>query len=147
MRRLCYELRPDVLDNLGLIPALEWLTSELRNDRKIRGRIEVIGNERRLSGETELALFRIAQEALNNVKRHSQATEAVVKVQFTRKKFRMSVADNGKGFDLPESPDDFAQRGKLGLIGIKERVRLLNGTLSVVSHKGKGTTLSVEVAA
>ena len=91
-------------------------------------------------------LFRIAQEGLRNVKKHSQATEAVVRVEFTQKKTKLSVADNGSGFELPEVLGDFAGKGKLGLIGMHERVRLLDGSFSVKSQVGKGTTVAVAVA-
>ena len=146
LRRFIHKLRPDVLDHLGLVPALQALTRELQNE-KINARVEIIGHERRLAGEAELALFRIAQEASNNVKKHSQATEAVLKIRFMPRKVRLNITDDGKGFQLPEMASDFARRGKLGLIGIQERVRLLNGTLSITSQEGKGTTLRVEVTA
>jgi two-component system, NarL family, sensor histidine kinase DegS len=144
VRRFSHDLRPDVLDHLGLIPALRALTGELE-EKKINSHVEVIGNERRLSGEAELALFRIAQEAFNNIKKHSQASEATLKINFTPKKVKLNIIDNGKGFKLPEMAGDFARRGKLGLIGIQERVRLLNGNFSLISHEGKGTILLVEV--
>jgi len=145
VRRLCYELRPDVLDHLGLVPALEWLNAELKNEKRIKGHIEVMGDERRLTGETELALFRITQEALSNVKKHSKATKVVVNVRFLKTKVHLSITDNGRGFELPRIAGDYARKGKLGLIGIQERVHLLNGTFSVISHGDKGTTLRVEV--
>jgi PAS domain S-box-containing protein len=145
VRRFSHDLRPDVLDYLGLIPALRALIGELENE-KIDGHVEVVGKERRLTGEAELALFRIAQEAINNIKKHSQATEATLKIKFTPKKVKFSITDNGKGFKLPEMESDFARKGKLGLIGIQERVRLLNGKVSITSQEGKGTILTVEVA-
>jgi signal transduction histidine kinase len=143
VRRLCSELRPDVLDYLGLLPALGWLISELKKEKKITGYVKVIGKGRRLTDETELALFRIAQEALNNVKKHSNASEVEVAVRFTSDRVKMSILDNGKGFVLPKVPGDFARKGKLGLIGIQERVNLLNGKLNLVSHKGRGTVITV----
>jgi signal transduction histidine kinase len=146
VRRFSHDLRPDVLDYLGLIPALRALIGELENE-KINGHVEVVGKERRLTGEAELALFRIAQEAINNIKKHSQATEATLKIKFTPKKVKFSITDNGKGFKLPEMESDFARKGKLGLIGIQERVRLLNGKVSITSQEGKGTILTVEVQA
>jgi PAS domain S-box-containing protein len=143
VRRLCSELRPDVLDYLGLLPALGWLTSELKNEKKIVGHVKVIGKGRRLTNETELALFRIAQEALSNVKKHSEATEVEVIVSFTRDKVKLTVTDNGRGFELPKVAGDFARKGKLGLIGIQERVNLLNGKFNIASRKEKGTILTV----
>jgi signal transduction histidine kinase len=96
--------------------------------------------------ETELALFRIAQEALRNVRRHSRATKVVIRLKFTRGKVRLIVHDNGTGFEVPDMLSDFATEGKLGLIGMQERTRLLNGKLLVRSGLGRGTTVVVEVA-
>ena len=146
VRRFSHELRPGVLDQVGLMPALELLTEELNKEGKVKARIEVTGSEQRLSPEAELVLFRIAQEALHNVRRHSQATETVVRVEFTPKKVKLNVTDNGSGFELPEVLGDFAGKGKLGLIGMHERARLLDGSFSVKSQVGKGTTVTVEVA-
>jgi PAS domain S-box-containing protein len=144
VRRFSHDLRPDVLDYLGLIPALRALMAELE-DENISGRVEIIGSERRLPDETELALFRVVQEAFNNIKKHSQASEVTLTIKFAAKKIEINIADNGKGFNLPEMASDFARRGKLGIIGIQERVRLLNGRCSISSHEGKGTTLEIEV--
>ncbi|GAH99220.1 unnamed protein product, partial [marine sediment metagenome] len=91
-------------------------------------------------------LFRIAQEALRNVKKHSGATKAVIRLKFTRSRVKLVVSDNGIGFELPEMLGDFAIKGKLGLIGMQERARLLNGKFSVKSHIGRGTTVVVEVS-
>lgn len=90
-------------------------------------------------------LYRIAQEALRNVKRHSQATEAVVRVKVTPDKVKLEVVDNGCGFELPEILSDFATTRRLGLIGMHERARLLGGSFSVNSEPGKGTVAAVEV--
>jgi signal transduction histidine kinase len=145
VRRFSHDLRPDVLDYLGLIPALRSLIGELENE-KIESCIEIIGTERRLAPEAELVLFRIAQEACNNIRKHSRATHADVKIKFSPKKFRLSITDNGIGFDISEIAGDLAQRGKLGLIGIQERVRLLHGNMTITSQRGKGTKLIVEIA-
>ncbi|GAI76098.1 unnamed protein product, partial [marine sediment metagenome] len=95
---------------------------------------------------TELALFRIAQEALRNVKKHSTATKTALRLKFTRSRVKLTVSDNGGGFELPDILSDFAAEGKLGLIGMQERTRLLSGKLLVRSWVGRGTTVVVEVA-
>ena len=125
--------------------ALESLVDEMNEEKKVNLRIETVGTERRLPAETELILFRITQEALRNTQAHSEATEAVVRIEYTDDKVRVRVSDNGKGFKLPEMLDEFASQGKLGLIGMRERVRLLGGDLSLVSQVGKGTRVIVEV--
>ncbi len=144
LRRCMHELRPDVLDRLGLIPALEVLASEMGRD-SFDCNFEVIGIQRRLKAETELTLYRVAQEALNNIKRHSQARLVLVQVRLTHSEIKLTIRDNGEGFQLPEMLGDFALKRKLGLISMQERIRLLKGKLVVKSRVGKGTIISVSV--
>jgi len=145
VRRFTYELRPAVLDRMGLIPALESLTAELNQHNKINAHLEVSGSERRLAPDLELALFRIAQEALGNVRKHARAKKTAVKVEFKRDRVRLTVTDNGRGCDLPDNFADFVSAGKLGLAGIQERARLFGGHLTLSSRVGKGSTLTVTV--
>lgn len=142
--RFSHKLRPEVLDQLGLLRALELLTQELHNEGKTAVHLEVTGSERRLSTEAELVLFRITQEALRNVSKYAHATEAVVRVEFNQKKIKLDISDNGCGFELPEVLGDFIGAGKLGLIGMQERARLLDANFSVKSEPGKGTVIAVE---
>jgi len=106
--------------------------------------LKVYGDRRRLPPEAELALFRIVQEALNNVRKHSRASRVVTSVEFGDSKVRINVDDNGQGFELAGRTDDLATTGKLGLIGMHERARLLDGTLMVHSEPGNGTTITVD---
>jgi PAS domain S-box-containing protein len=144
VRRLSHDLRPATLDRLGLVAALEWLASSIEKLSGIDVKVEKSGAERRLPGEVELVMFRIAQEALSNVRRHSRANNAEVMVEFDDKKVRMTIRDNGKGFALPEKVDDLLKKGKLGLAGMQERIQLLNGSLKIESQPGKGTTVVIE---
>jgi two-component system sensor histidine kinase DegS len=144
VRRLSRDLRPSILDNTGLLPALRWLAESLTNQSGIRIDLKVNGNEHSLPQEFEIIMFRIAQDALNNIVRHSSATVATVTLDFVTSKFRMTVADNGCGFDMPENLADFAAKGKLGLQRMEHQARLLDGTFKVTSHPGKGTTINVE---
>ncbi|MFH1383089.1 MAG: PAS domain S-box protein [Chloroflexota bacterium] len=145
VRRLSQDLRPAALDRLGLLPALEWLASEVTEFSGIATKVNVIGNERRLPEEIELVLFRITQEALRNVWRHSQATTAEVTVQFERNLTRITVADNGKGFNLPGTMGDLAREGKLGLAGMQERAGLIGATLTVHSAPNQGSTMTIDL--
>jgi signal transduction histidine kinase len=111
----------------------------------IKTELKVYGDRRRLPPEAELTLFRIVQEALNNVRKHSQASRVVTTVEFGEGRVRINVDDNGQGFELTGRTDDLATTGKLGLIGMHERARLLNGTLTVRSEPGQGTTIAVDV--
>jgi len=93
----------------------------------------------------EIVLFRITQEALRNVWRHSKATEAEVKVEFQQGRIRVTIRDNGKGFEVPQMIGDLAKDGKLGLAGMQERVQLLGGSLTVESQPNRGTAITVEL--
>jgi len=147
VRRLSQDLRPAALDRLGLLSALEWLASDVAEYSGIEIKVNVVNTERRLPEEVELVLFRITQEALRNVWRHSQATKAEITVEFDESKTRVTVSDNGKGFNLPETIGDLARDGKLGLAGMQERARLLGGSLTVQSELGRGSTITVELPA
>ncbi len=105
----------------------------------------MLGGERRFSPEVESLLFRIVQEALNNIRRHAQASEAKVIMEFAEDRTEVTISDNGRGFELSDRVDDLPRSGKLGLAGIQERARLLGGTLEVQSTLAKGTTLIVKV--
>ncbi len=144
VRRFSQQLRPSVLDDLGLLPAVKWLTSELTENHGIAADIAVVGNERQLSPEAELTLFRIVQETLSNVRRHSQASRVVIRVEFADHSTKVMVSDNGIGFEMPTRIGDLARSGRLGLAGMQERAQLLGGTLSIDSKPGKGTTVVVE---
>jgi len=145
LRRLTQNLRPRILDDHGLVPALEWLADHLREQYAIETQVHsnpLPG----CSSQTQLLLFRVAQEALRNVARHSGATRATVSVAAVAGRIHMEVADNGRGFRFREL-GDLARKGQLGLLGIQERVRLLGGDLDIRSFPGKGTTVAVSVPA
>ena len=145
VRRLSQDLRPAALDRLGLMPALEWLASNATEYSGIATEVKVIGEERRLPEEAAIALFRITQEALRNVWRHSGATDAKIEIEFSNIKTRITVSDNGKGFIVPDKIGDIAKEGKLGLTGMQERVQLIGGTLILQSKPGEGTKITVEL--
>jgi len=145
VRRFSRDLRPSILDDLGLLPTLEELTADLNRQAGLQAEFRVLGAKRRLSSEVELALFRIAQEALNNVRKHAQATRVVTTVELTDSAIHMTVQDDGRGFNPPTLTKHLAAVGNLGLIGMYERARLLGGTLVVESKPGRGTKVIVNV--
>lgn len=147
VRRLSQDLRPAALDRLGLLPALEWLAADAAQYSGIATKVHVTGTERRFPEEVELVLFRITQEAMRNVWRHSQATQADIEVEFSADKTRLTIRDNGKGFDLPKTIGDLPREGKLGLTGMQERAGLIGGTLIAHSEQGKGSAITVEIPA
>jgi PAS domain S-box-containing protein len=144
IRRFSYDLRPSVLDDLGLLPALELLAGDLEK-QEITTSFTVTGESRRLSPELEVMLFRIAQEAISNIRRHAKASKAELLLDFNSTLVRLSISDNGCGFNLPPRPSDLAGWGKLGLTGMHERANLLGGNLILKSKQGEGTTITAEV--
>jgi two-component system, NarL family, sensor histidine kinase DegS len=144
VRRLSRDLRPSILDNEGLLPALRWLTESLTHDSGIRVDLRVNGREHSLPPEFEIIVFRIAQDALNNVVRHSGATVATVTLDFVTSNFKLTVEDNGRGFSSPEKLADFAVKGKLGLQRMEQQVNLLGGSFKISSQSGRGTVITVE---
>jgi two-component system sensor histidine kinase DegS len=142
LRWFIHELHPSVIDQ-GLIPALEDLIQEISQGTNINAQITIYGNERRLSEEMELCLFRIAQEAMRNIVKHSAATEAAIKLRYNSNSIKLTISDNGIGFELPEV-GDLASKHKLGIIGMQERSHLIEGKFSLRSRVGKGTTVMIE---
>jgi signal transduction histidine kinase len=140
VRRLAVELRPKVLDDFGLVAALERLTETFAEQTGLAVHVEARLGDARLTGEVETALYRIIQEALTNVIKHANAT--TVSVVLTRSPDRVAVVveDDGRGFDPAEERDD-----GLGLLGMKERISLVGGRLTVESNPERGTTVAVEV--
>ena len=143
LRHLSHELRPTILDDLGLRPALEFLADGVSKRTGLR--ISVVGTPgTRLRPATETALYRIVQEALTNVMRHAQA--ARVEIAFSRNGHALccSIHDDGAGFDVATTHARRGRRG-LGLLGIQERLNAVGGTLNIVSEPGRGTELLITV--
>ncbi len=137
-------LRPPALEDLGLVSAVHRALAELAERGHLDVSIEVVHEERRLQPEIELALFRIAQEALRNVEYHARASHVRVTIAFDISDVRVEVADDGVGFAL--GPDqDFAGAGSLGLLGMRERAETIGGTLDVRSSPGSGTVVAAVV--
>lgn len=147
IRRFSQELRAPMLQDLGLLPALKSILSEIEKTHNLKSRIKVSGEERRLTTEAELTIFRIVQEALRNAAKHAQASQIEVNVQFGSSKVKVAIIDNGKGFQLREKIDDLPHSDKLGLAGMYERARTLGGHLEINSSPGKGTTIVLEAPA
>jgi signal transduction histidine kinase len=106
---------------------------------------DVEGHPRRLSPEAELAVFRIVQEALNNVGRHAKATKAFVRLRYEQDKVVTQIQDDGEGFDPPERVGELATQGHYGLLGMHERAQLVGAQLGLESAPGRGTLVTVEL--
>ena len=123
--------------------AIKWLAEEIHNFSGIEIQVKT-DTVPSLPPETQLVLFRIVQEALNNIQRHSEASRASITIECQEAQVRVTISDNGKGLELPNQLSEFASRGKLGLIGMAERARLIGGELEVSSQIGKGTKIIVK---
>jgi signal transduction histidine kinase len=142
LRRLARELRPTILDDLGLAPALEWLAQGLAERRDVT--VTIDAPERRLAPEVETALYRIVQEALTNAVRHARPRRIAVEVREEGPRIRAVVWDDGRGFDAAAALARRGDRG-LGLIGIRERAQALGGTVDIRSTPDQGTEISVVI--
>lgn len=145
VRRFSQDLRPSVLDDLGLIPAVQWLAPELDKHFKFRTDIQINGKPRRFPVETELVLFRIVQDSLRNIGKHAVASRVWLTIDFSNDGTKLTIKDNGRGFDPPDRIGDLAVSGKLGLTGMQERARLIGANLGIDSIPGQGTTVIVEL--
>jgi two-component system sensor histidine kinase UhpB len=140
VHNLAFDLRPTMLDDLGLVPSVRWFAKRQSETYGIEITVEIDGLEDRLPDQTEVALFRVVQEALTNVAKHAAAATARVRLRRTPEGIELLVEDSGSGFDPDQVSGD-----RLGLFGIQERVTLLGGNLRIDSGRGRGTRLGVQV--
>lgn len=143
IRRFVRALRPLYLEDLGLVAALKMLVRETSQTAKCQIDFQQLGTERRIPPETELALYRMAQEGLSNIVHHAEAKRASLCIDFTLNEIMLVISDDGAGFDLPESPAEFAPSGHFGLLGMHERAELIGARLEIKSALGEGTQLVV----
>jgi signal transduction histidine kinase len=140
LQRLMADLRPSHLDDLGLSAALRWYAGKIEERYPLRIFVEIVGDERPLEDAAKIAVFRIVQEALNNVLKHSEAKNTRVQLEFTSEGMRATVRDDGCGFDMDRiRVIQSSSRPSLGLAGIQERAALLGGTAVIQSKPGQGT--------
>jgi len=144
VHRFARELRPAMLDDLGLLPALRSYANSFGVRTGIRVRFHAAAAAENLDDERKTVVFRVAQESLTNVAKHAQASQVGVSVRKTTRGFRVAIKDNGRSF--PVEPQMSGKRKKrLGLLGMQERVRLVDGHLTIQSEPGRGTTVIVEI--
>jgi two-component system sensor histidine kinase DegS len=144
VHRFARGLRPAVLDDLGLIPALHAYCKSLSAQKKVKIQLTAFRSLETLDSNGRTVLYRVAQEALTNVSRHAQATRVTVAIADLGKTVRMEIADNGKSFSVEKTL--FAKNNKrLGLIGMKERIEMIGGALTILSIPGAGTTVRAEI--
>ena len=147
MREISYNLRPYLLENLGLTRAIKSLVGKIEEFHllTINSRIDDVDNL--FAAEAEMSVYRIVQESLNNVAKHSDADEAALTIEKTGGIITIKIEDGGCGFDKNAQPKTDAGSGGFGLLGINERVRMLGGSLDIQTGKGKGTKLIIKIVA
>lgn len=144
VRKIIYDLRPMVLDDLGLIPALSRYIEDFKTRFNIDVKLVASPKNIRLPNTLEVAIYRVIQEALQNVNKHAFAKRVLVKVDITKDKVQAFVRDDGKGFNIMEVFADKEREG-YGLLGMRERVELLGGNVHFYSQTGKGTEVAIEI--
>ncbi|HEX5397718.1 MAG TPA: sensor histidine kinase [Verrucomicrobiae bacterium] len=144
VHRFARELRPTALDDLGLIPALHTFMKNFTEQTGIRVSLSAFSAIKEVKGDKRNVLYRVAQEALTNIARHAQASRAEVKIQKLADAICMEIKDNGKGFPA-ERVQQAKKNQQLGLLGMRERVQMVNGSFSVHSAVGKRTSIRVQI--
>jgi PAS domain S-box-containing protein len=141
VRRIATELRPSILDDLGLIAAMDWQSEEFEKRHEIISTFTTNVNHLLVNTEIATGVFRIFQESLTNVARHSGATKVISTFNFNNNCINLTIVDNGKGFN----EEEVLKKKTLGLLGMKERVLLINGTYQIKGNEGKGTSVIISV--
>jgi signal transduction histidine kinase len=146
VRDISLLLRPSLLDDLGLEPALQWQVQDFSRRTGIHCSFDQSGLDGALPDEYKTCIYRVIQEALNNIQKHANATDVRVVIYHTGTTLRVIVEDNGRGFQVDPHGKPVGRSG-LGIVGMKERIELLNGSMQVDSEEGRGTTLLISLPA
>lgn len=144
MRKVIFNLRPMALDDLGLIPTLRKYVHDYEEKTKIRTSFETRGKEHRLSSAMEAAVYRLVQEALSNAAKHAFPSYVLVEITYQAQLIKIVVKDNGLGFNVKKVSEQ-ANRESFGLVGMRERVELLEGRMEILSAENQGTTIVVHI--
>jgi signal transduction histidine kinase len=145
LHRIIYDLRPSILDDLGLLPAIRWMAQRNLEARGVKVRCEFDELTSRLPFELEIAVFRAVQEAINNVVRHARAETVLLEVAVKRGLLEIDIEDDGVGFDVLEADGPSASGRGLGFLGMRERMESIGGASVVTSTPGDGTRVSLRV--
>ncbi len=144
LQRIISDLRPAHLDDLGLSATLRWYATRLQELTSIHVRVDIDGDEPELDDAVKITIFRIVQESLNNVIKHSHATNVNIKIDYRQKEARILVRDNGMGFDM-DSVQSRIGRVSLGLAGMEERAMLMGGEVQIHSRPNYGTEVEARI--
>ncbi len=147
IRKIIFNLRPMALDDLGLVPALRKFAQDFEEKSKIHTKYELTGKEVRLPSAMEAAIFRLVQEAFSNVLKHANASHVLLEIHFKTDVVTLSIQDNGIGFSTSklESITSASQNNHFGIVGMRERVDLVNGKIQFESERGAGTKITIDI--
>ena len=141
---LSLDLRPSMLDDLGLVSTLRWFIKRISKRADIKVKFVTMEMDERLDPNIETVLYRISQEALNNIIKHADAKHVIVRLERKQESIALYIKDDGKGFDVQKTLMD-QLKGRIGLIGMQERTSIVGGSLSIQSRKGDGTVILAEI--
>jgi len=142
---LAFDLRPSLLDHLGLLPTLRWYVDRYSQRAEVEVEMEIMDLEQRLPPKMETAIYRVIQESLTNVARHTQANKVLLRLEQRPAAVTVRIEDDGRGFDVEDLQTTKAPLQGLGLAGMTERISLLGGRLELHSKPGEGTRIDIEI--
>lgn len=141
LRRLSMNLRPSILDNFGLVPGVRWLINNSNAQNGCRLAINVVGLERKMLSQSEITVFRVVQEAINNIQRHARARNGSVTLDFEEDRLVLVIVDDGIGFRPPDHLTAFVNENKLGIIGMEQRIASAGGEMEIDFNRPRGTRI------
>jgi signal transduction histidine kinase len=145
VRTLLFDLRPVILETQGVVPALESYAQRLRDAEGLNVMLNTEGEVDRLSHHAEVAIFSVVQEAINNAKKHAHATSIDIDVVSREGDLVVVIRDDGVGFEVEDVAHGYDERGSLGMLNMKERAEIVQGSLSISSEPGGGTTITMQL--
>ncbi len=143
VRKIIFNLRPMALDDLGIVPTIRKYVQDFEEKNKIRTQFNLVGRESRLPSGMEIAIFRLVQEAFSNVAKHANATFVSAELTFEKDQVQIYIVDNGEGFDVKLTEQEIAKGNNFGMLGMRERLELLEGKMDIVSEKNSGTKITM----
>ena len=144
VRKIIFDLRPMVLDDLGLVPAVKRYIEEFKENCSTEVELLVIGESKRLPTAIEVAVFRVIQESLNNIRKHAKAQNAMIKIEVTENRINVVIKDDGVGFNFEHTINN-REREDFGLLGMRERIQILDGSINFNTSPGLGTTITISL--
>ena len=145
MRKIIFNLRPMALDDLGLVPALRKFTQDFEDKTKIHTIFEIEGKEVRMPSAMEAAVYRLVQEAFSNILKHANASYVILEIKYSPTTTTLSILDNGVGFQVDQVGQATSRNSHFGLIGMRERVELIEGRMKIDSNPGQGTKIVIDI--